>query len=113
MNPVMSNTKWEELRLAMHSIAPLTPRWRTRDVATGIVSQWDTDWFYHFRIGGYDTIEWVEIEVISPEHRNTLCSLLAAIHVPGEETYSGYRVFGYVAPGMPVNYVSAKSQLAE
>lgn len=54
--PVMNNTKWEELRLAMHSLGKLRPQWQTKDLETGYVPCWDGDWFYHFRDGGYDSI---------------------------------------------------------
>jgi hypothetical protein len=103
--PVMNNTKWNELRLAMYSLENLTPQWRTKDVETGYIPRWDGEWFYHFRDGGYECIEWVEIKVTTPEQNVAVLASLRTIHVPGEKTEEGYRVFGYVAPGKQVDYI--------
>ena len=100
----MNNTKWDELRLAMYSLEP-TPRWRTKDVDSGYESDWDREWFYHFREGGYDTIEWVEIEVPPETERETILKVLRQIHVPGEPTELGFRVFGYSPSGESVDYL--------
>lgn len=105
MIPVMNNTKWEEIRLAMYSLGDLHPKWRTRDIETGYVPEWDGEWFYHFRDGGYDCIEWVEIRVSSAEQDRAVLAALKAIHVPGERTEDGFRVFGYVEPGKSVKYL--------
>ncbi|HET9216274.1 MAG TPA: DUF6678 family protein [Terriglobia bacterium] len=105
--PVMNNTKWEELRLAMYELGDLSPLWRTRDVENGYQSDWDGEWFYHFRLGGYETIEWVEMKIVSPEQRSAVLSALAAIHVPGELTEHGFRVFGHVPVGKLVEYINA------
>ena len=64
MVPVMSDTKWDDVRNAMLSIDP-RPMRRSRDCHNGFVSEWDGEWCYHFRIGGYDTIEWVEIRLLA------------------------------------------------
>ncbi len=47
----------------MYELDDLTPRWRTRDVENGHLSEWDREWFHHFREGGYKFIQWVEIAV--------------------------------------------------
>ena len=104
---VMNNTKWEELRLAMYGLGELTPAWRTRDIKTGYVSSWDKEWFYHFRNGGYDTIEWVEIQLTSPEQRAAVLAALVSIHAPGERVEQGVRIFGYVPVGTVVGYLDA------
>jgi len=103
--PVMNNTKWDELRLAMYSLGPFHPQWRTKDIETGFIPEWDGEWFHHFRNGGYESIEWVEIKVTSKEQDEAVTSALRAIHVPGERTEHGYRVFGYTRPGKPVDYI--------
>jgi hypothetical protein len=105
MIPVMNDTKWDELRLAMYSLGDLHPKWRTRDIETGYVPEWDGEWFYHFRDGGYDCIEWVEIRVTSAEQDRAVLAALKAIHVPGERTEDGFRVFGYVEPRKSVEYL--------
>ena len=101
----MNNTKWEELRLAMYSLGKLHPQWRTKDVETGFIPEWDGEWFYHFRVGGYESIEWVDIRVDSPEQDLAVFDALKVIHVPGEKTNEGYRVFGYTKSGQEVNYI--------
>lgn len=94
LHPVLNWTKWEELRLAMDGLGPLHPRWRTRDLA-GSLSPWNGEWYDHFRQGGYLTIEWVEIEVATLEQEAAVLGLLRQIHVPGERTEPGFRVFGH------------------
>jgi hypothetical protein len=101
----MNDTKWDELRRAMYELADLTPRWRTQDVENGNVSHWDSEWFHHFRNGGYKFIQWVEIAVDTNEQRAAVLAELIRIHVPGEQTDSGYRVFGYVKAGEAVDYI--------
>lgn len=101
----MNDTKWNELRLGMHSLGDKRPRWRTRDIDTGYVSGWDADWYYHFRIGEYRTIEWLDIAIRSPEQRNAVLEVLVRVHVPGEQTDDGFRVFGYAPAGSAVTYI--------
>jgi hypothetical protein len=102
---LMNSTKWDEVRLAMYGLEDLSPQWRTRDVKTGYVSDWDGEWFYHFRVGGYDTIEWVEIATVTEEQRMAVGDALRKIHVPGAETSSGFRIYGYAKPGQFVDYL--------
>ena len=99
----MNNTKWEELRLAMYNLGALRPMWCTRDVESGYESSWDGEWFYHFLYGGYDTIEWVEIRIDSPEQEQAVLSALQCIQVPGRRSDAGFKVHGY-ADG-PMEYI--------
>jgi hypothetical protein len=99
----MNNTKWEELRLAMYTIGP-PPRWRCMSI-TGYYSDGDAEWFYHFRSGGYEDIQHVDIFIDGPAHRERIKSALQKIHLPGEETVDGFRVYGYALPGQALNYV--------
>jgi hypothetical protein len=105
MYPLMNDTKWDELRRAMHGLHALKPRWRTLDVENGYLSEWDRDWFYHFRSGGYATVQWVEIAVDTDEQRAAVLAELVRIHIPGEATAFGYRVFGYAEPAQAVDYI--------
>lgn len=105
MLPLMSDTKWDELRLAMYALGPLSPKWRTLDVENGHLSAWDGEWFYHFRDGGYRFIKWVEIAVDSPEQRLAVLAELTKVHVPGEHTKSGFRVLGFAELGTEVDYL--------
>lgn len=100
----MNNTKWDELRLAMCNLGNLSPQWRTKDLS-GYISQWDGDWFYHFRDGGYNTIEWVEIQVLSPEQETAVVALLQEIHLPGHRIAQGFRIYGYSRNGNLIDYV--------
>jgi len=105
MLPLMSDTKWDEVRLAMYELGPLSPKWRTLDVENGHLSDWDSEWFYHFRRGGYKFIKWVEIPIESPQQRQAVLTELTKVHVPGEHTESGFRVLGYAELGTEVDYL--------
>jgi hypothetical protein len=104
VNPVLNDTKWNEIREAMMSVEPL-PRWRNRIMHTGYVSPWDREWVHHFKIGGYADVEWVEIAADSPAHGDAILSKLRAIHVPGEATEVGFRILGWVAPGQACDWL--------
>lgn len=101
----MNDTKWEELRLAMYGLGEHSPQWRTKDVKNDYLCDWQGEWFYHFEQGGFDTIYWVEIRAESAEQKQRILSLLKEIHVPGEETELGFKVYGYITPGKSINYL--------
>jgi hypothetical protein len=101
----MNDTKWDEVRTAMCGLGDLSPRWRTRDKESGYVSPWDGEWFYHFRLGGYGTIEWLEIATVDENQRSAVVEALRKVHVPGEHLPSGLRVYGYVQSGISVEYL--------
>lgn len=105
MQRLMNDTKWDELRLAMHELGPLSPKWRTLDVENGNLSDWDGDWFYHFRNGGYKFVEWVEIAIESAEQRHAVLTKLTKIHIPGQYTDAGFRVLGYADVGVEIDYL--------
>ncbi|WP_375314913.1 DUF6678 family protein [Schlesneria sp. DSM 10557] len=104
MAPVMNDTKWNELRLAMYELDDLSPLWRVKDLS-GYLCPWDGDWFYHFRTGGYDSIEWVEIQITSPAQDSAVLKLLREIHLPGHRTDCGFRVYGFIHCGTPISYI--------
>jgi len=97
----------------MYGLAKFAPRWRTSDVQSGYVSEWDGDWSYHFHIGGYKSIQWVEIAVDTDEQRDAVLQELVRIHVPAERTTSGYRVFGYAEIGQTVDYIAQETSRHE
>jgi hypothetical protein len=103
MTPVMNNTKWDELRFAMYGLGRLSPKFRAQDKETGYLSDWDGEWFYHFRTGGYSSIKWVEIKIESPQQDAAVLAELARVHVPGQRTDLGFKVFGYVEG--PIDYI--------
>ncbi len=104
MFAVINDTKWEELRQAMYELGPLSPRWRTKDLS-GYLSPSDGDWFYHFRSGGYSTIEWVEIFVTTPEQEAAVEAALRRVHVPGRRLENGFRVHGHATEGDALEYL--------
>jgi hypothetical protein len=101
--PVMNTTKWDELRLEMYALTP-PPAWSTLST-TGYHSRPDREWFYHFREGGYEHILYVDIKVETSVERERVRSCLRKVHVPGEETPEGFRVFGYVGDGQGADYI--------
>ncbi|QDT81811.1 hypothetical protein CA11_54080 [Gimesia maris] len=105
MQPVMNNTRWRELQTAMIELKSVQTLWRTRCLENGFISAWDGEWFYHFSQGGYTDIEWVEIKVEGESEREIVLSRLKKIHVPGEVTEHGFKVFGYIPAGQTVDYL--------
>jgi hypothetical protein len=103
LHPVMNNTKWRELRAAMYAIKP-APTYRTM-FTNDYYSRVDSEWFYHFQEGGYDDIRYVDIFANNALHRQQIASALKAIHLPGEETNDGFRVYGYALPGQSIDYL--------
>jgi len=57
MNPLINNTKWEELRRAMSCLCPDNPHWRTKTMGSGYLSECGGDSFYHFQLGSYADIK--------------------------------------------------------
>jgi hypothetical protein len=87
----------------MYALEP-TPAWRA--IATnGYCSPPDREWFYHFRVGGYESILQIEIEVENPAQRELIRAALKRVHVPGEETPDGFRVFGYLQDSQSADYM--------
>ena len=103
MLPVMNNTKWDELRLAMYGLEP-SPKFVTL-ATNGCRGKPDREWFYHFREGGYEDNEAVDILVDSLEQREEVRAALRKIHVPGEEIANGFRVLGYLREGDAADYI--------
>jgi hypothetical protein len=99
----MNNTKWDELRLAMHAL-DRRPLWRCKDV-NDHYTDGDREWFDHFQLGGYASILYVDITADEPTHREAIRAALKAIHLPGEETEAGFRVFGYGQKGQILDYL--------
>ena len=105
LSPLMNNTKWNELRVAMHRLGQPYPKWRTKCVENGYVSDWDADWLEHLPLCGYEIIEWLEIKVASDDQAAAVLNVLRSVHLPGEKIAGGYRVYGYLSPGAAVDYI--------
>jgi hypothetical protein len=110
VNPLLNDTKWEELRIAMLGLGALSPQWRTQDLQSGYLSSWDSDWTYHFRAGSYSTIEWVEIKTTTSEQSAAVLSVLKLIHVPGRRTDEGFRIYGHSKEGDALEYIGDSTQ---
>ena len=65
----------------------------------------DREWYYHFGEGGYGDIAYVDILLDDEAHRDRVRAVLREIHLPGEETDAGFRVFGYARHGQAVAYL--------
>ena len=101
----MNNTKWRELQAAMYELRKPSPQWRTKCIDNAYISSWDGEWYYHFSVGGYKDIEWVEIKFENEEQKNIILSALKVIHVPGCEIENGYKVYGYINEGQSIDYI--------
>lgn len=102
LHPVMNNTKWEELRLSMYE-SDNSIKWRVKNI-DGDISNWDAEWFYHFKLGGYETIEWLEIQVDDENVKTEVINKLKRIHVPGEIKGNSIFVYGYARDKF-LNYI--------
>ena len=105
MLSVMNNTKWEELYSEMYELKASSPQWRTKDLTTGYLSPRDGDWFYHFREGGFDSIEWVELKIDSIAQYEIVSGILKQINLPGSKSKGGFKIYGYVPMSQYVEYI--------
>lgn len=96
----MNNTKWNQIRVEMVSMQS-SPLWKITFL-NGNESAVDGEWFYHFSEGSYLDIQYLDILTNSVEQHATVGTILRAIHLPGMETSTGYRILGYADS---VNYV--------
>ncbi|PLR34666.1 hypothetical protein CYR55_14795 [Chimaeribacter californicus] len=99
----MNNTKWNEIRQAMVNMAS-PPLWKTTSL-NGYESAVDGEWFYHFSEGGYSDIQYLDVLTNSIEQHAAVGALLRAIHLPGIEISTGYRIFGYTDSASYVGYL--------
>lgn len=100
---LMNNTKWNEISLTMYSY-PITVQWRVKNVDNEYISNWDGEWLYHFKLDGYNTIEWLEIKVDNEDMKNGIANILRKIHVPGEVLKNSIKVYGYKKNGF-IDYI--------
>lgn len=99
----MNNTKWNEIRLAMFGMES-PPFWRITYL-NGYESVVDGEWFYHFSEVGYLDIQYLDVLTNSAEQHATVGTILRAIHCPGMETSTGYRILGYADSASNVDYL--------
>jgi hypothetical protein len=99
----MNNTKWEELRLAMYGISSLHQAINACALAATTRMQ---------RPNGLSLPKWrIRRRSICRHIRGKPTSSRADqkrpedIHLPGEETNDGFRVYGYALPGQTLDYL--------
>ncbi len=102
---LMNDTKWEELRLAMYELGSLHPQFRVKDLVGDTPTAWDGEWFYHFRLEPYSTIEWCDIRIDSEQQQSAVLECIRKIHLPGHATAEGFRIIGWAPRGAPVMYI--------
>lgn len=107
LQPLMSDTKWRELRLAMLGLEQ-APQWFST-ATNGFRYGPDSEWFYHFQDAVYSDLLHVDIIARDEAHRELIRSVMEPLHLPGEETAQGFRIFGYAQPGQAVDFLFAKS----
>jgi hypothetical protein len=89
----------------MLSLRPLSPFYRIMNVEYGDLTDWDAEWFYHFNLPNYAFIEWLELKPRDASLRDVLHEAVKRVHLPGEETPDGFRIFGYARGGRPLDYI--------
>ncbi len=113
LHPVLNYTKWNELRLAMYDL-PFSISFRQKILGTKWVSEWDGEWYYHFRWGVHITekdgnrfvmvhdqtrklidIEWAELHY-DPANQAAVIAALAKLSIPYELSENGLKVFGHI-----------------
>lgn len=88
----MNDTKWRELCYAFSAFNS-PPKWRTLDLLTGVLSDWDREWFHH--VGpDYCSIEWLEIDPSGCD-RDCIRAVLREVGAPFEESEQYLCVIGY------------------
>jgi hypothetical protein len=93
----------------MSELGPLSPRFRVKKIEAAQPGPWDGEWYYHFREGGYGSMEWVELQLKDESQRDDVSSVLASINLPGAHTTGGFIVYGHVMPGTFVEYIRSSS----
>lgn len=102
----MDDASWNELRMAMFHLGDNQPQWRSKEIKDDYLSDWDGEWYYHFRTGGYRTIEYIEIQVSNKKMRDLVRNALIKIPAAGRETKDGFIVLGYTRTTDPVEYIT-------
>lgn len=54
--------------MAMYGLGAPHPKWRTRTMGSDYASEWDGEWFYHLKAGGYDDLEWLPKSYFRPHN---------------------------------------------
>ncbi len=93
MHPLMNNTKWDELCSMPYNV-PRPLEWRFKDLKTGTISEWSTDWEVLSSLKKkWKDIEWFEIKFHN--NKSEIIEDLRKIHVPGTYDDNSVKIFGY------------------
>jgi hypothetical protein len=97
---VSNNTKWEELRAAMLELpAGHRPQFRS-ETLEGHQSEFDGEWFYHFREGGYADIRYFDLRSPNEECDDHVSAAIQRVGLHAERVAPLiWRVFGYKTIG--------------
>ncbi len=118
LSSVMSDPKWRRL-IAVLEAFPLRCTFRRKDVRDSVLEQsrWDGD-FYHIFGGGWDSIEWIEINARREKRRGQLVppdvedhtiefrKALRDANIPYTIEDGETRVWGYTRPGQTLKWES-------
>lgn len=89
----------------MLGLGPSSPSYRLMNVEYGDLTGWDGEWFYHFNLPSYAFIEWMDLKPRNKSLRGVLHHALKGLHLPGEETSDGFRIYGYSRGGKALDYI--------
>lgn len=98
MVPVMNNTKWSALVMAVLGAPEMKTEFRLRSILgrCDYSTHWDRDWHHH--IHPVEEIEWIELRAAS---QDWLLSILRTHHIPFSQETEGLRVWGYTKVDTP------------
>ncbi|MCQ2148457.1 MAG: hypothetical protein MJZ16_13235 [Bacteroidales bacterium] len=95
----MNNTKWNEIFQSFYKneceeASPII-RWRTKDIETHYLTQWDGTWT-HFGCEprAWDKIDYLQIE-LTADNGDFVINTLKKIHVLGDVNDDVVTVYGY------------------
>lgn len=93
---VCNHTKWMELRTrALDVETENRPEFRSKYIPNGHISNWDCEWFYHFRDGGFEGLEWIELRGRILQHK-PFQNQIEEIGFVGRKERSTLQLFGYL-----------------
>jgi hypothetical protein len=106
----MNIPKWEELRLAMLSFERQPP-WRTRDAEKGMNHPGTPNGSITSASAAFTPQSGLRLPHRVPSTFRKLKEALARLHVPGERTEDGFKVYGFIPIGKALDYVQAASDV--
>lgn len=95
---VANHSRWRSLRDYMINVKGDKPRFRSRCILNGYVSNWDGEWTYHFSGAGFKNIEWFELrgDVLNDPQ---MIAGIVNIQFVGKFVGPALRLYGYLENG--------------